>query len=46
MNLKEELKGCWVVITTIIGLLVVGIIVLAVMGTLGDLTFDLLHQKK
>lgn len=45
MNPKEELKGCFSVIFTILGIIVIGIVVLAIVGTIGDLIFDLIESQ-
>lgn len=46
MKLKENIKGCWTIISVLLGIIIIVIIVLAIMGTIGDLMFDFVNQRK
>ena len=46
MEIKRHLKGCWHIITTTLGIIIIGIIVLAIFGFIGELMFDLVNQRK
>lgn len=46
MKMKDELKGCWLIISVLVGILLMAIIFTVVMGSIGDLFFDFIRQKK
>lgn len=46
MKIKDELKGCWLIISVLAGILLMAIIFIVVMGSIGDLFFDFIRQKK
>ena len=39
MDIKAELKGCWVIISTILGIIIVSGLLLFAVGTIGDIIF-------
>ena len=46
MSLKQNIKGCWTIISILLGIIIIAIIVLAIVGTIGNLMFDFVNQRK
>lgn len=43
MKIKEELKGCWVTVSTILMIVVIGGLFLFATGTIGKIMFDIAY---
>jgi len=46
VKIKEETQGCCLIASIIVGILLSAIIFIIVMGSIGDLFFDFIRQKK
>jgi hypothetical protein len=40
MNIKKELGGCWLAVSTVIIIILIGGLLLFAVGTMGDILFD------